>query len=44
MMRFHKILAIPEMYYQMHIIIKVLKSSKQAILIDYNEFYRVNQV
>ena len=39
MMRFHKILAIPEMYYQIQIIIKVLKSSKQAIFIDYNEFY-----
>ena len=39
MMRFHKILAIPEMYYQIQIIIKVLKISKQAIFIDYNEFY-----
>ena len=35
MMRFHKILAIPEMYYQIQIIIKVLKISKQAIFIDY---------
>ena len=39
LMRFHKILAIPEMYYQIQIIIKVLKISKQAIFIDYNEFY-----
>ena len=39
MMRFHKILAIPEMYYQIQIIIKILKISKQAIFIDYNEFY-----
>ena len=39
MMRFHKILAIPEMYYQIQIIIKRLKMSKQAIFIDYNEFY-----
>ena len=34
MMRFHKILAIPEMYYQIQIIIKVCKISKQAIFID----------